>query len=150
MRKNPLGLKQYNAWKKDFRCESSPHKALEKVETDEDDQINPALLKVTIAYRRNKNKAVFNGVLHTLDVISLEDLVGICQYGLIIRPSASADQLRYGIDLMLFFARLQVSRRFPDQAELMTKLFDKVLVEAHCGSSQKQSLPSTFLDRFEE
>ena len=147
-KKYPLGANLYRSLRDEFRAEGSPQKALEAVVTDEDDKINPQLLKAAIAFQKSRNKSVFNGVLHTLDSVSLKDLVGICQYGLSIRPSASSEQLRYGVDLMNFFVRLQISVRFPEQAEVMKPLWDKVLCEAHIKSGPKLSLPSVFVERF--
>lgn len=147
-KKHPLGAKQYKAWKSEFRSKDSPTKALEKVVVDDAMQVQPSLMQAAIKFQKTKNKAAFNSFLHTLDTINVVDLVGICQYGLTIRPSASADQLTYGIELLHFFYRMKSGERFPDQMALMQDLFDCVLVEAHKQSIGQQTLPSKFLARF--
>ena len=90
---------------------------------------------------------MFNGALHAIDQVSCTDVIGVCQYGLELTPSASDDQLRYSQDLMKFFARLDLGRHFPDQTKLMTDLFDKILTVTHAKCSEAEKKPSVFLKR---
>ena len=115
-KKYPLGMKVYGKLKAEFRGSTSPQKQLEKVQVAETDEVQPALLKAAIAFKKSKNHAVFNGVLHTLEAISKKDFVGICQYGLSLKPRASPHQMRLGLDLLRFSKRLGIFKVIAAQA----------------------------------
>jgi hypothetical protein len=144
-KKHPLGAKVYAEFRKVFRASTSPQKTLADIETDEAEEINPQLLKAAIQYQKTHNRSVFNGALQMLNSVTLTDVIGICQYGLEIKPSSSPEQLRFGMDLMRFFARLDVPGKFAETAKLMTPLFDQVLSEAHAKCKGEDAKPSKFL-----
>ena len=58
-----------------------------------------------------------------------QELVGICKWGLTLRPAASPEQLRCALDLMRFWARLKLQQLQPEETAIMFSLFDDTLVQ---------------------
>ena len=58
-----------------------------------------------------------------------QELVGICKWGLTLRPSASPEQLRCAMDLMRFWARLKLLHLQPEETAIMFDLFDENMVQ---------------------
>ena len=58
-----------------------------------------------------------------------QELVGICKWGLTLRPAASPEQLRCALDLMRCWARLKLQQLQPEETAIMFSLFDDTLVQ---------------------
>ena len=58
-----------------------------------------------------------------------QELVGICKWGLTLRPAASPEQLRCAMDLMRFWARLKLLYLHPEETAIMFALFDETMVQ---------------------
>lgn len=142
-----LAAKVYQQLRDEFRSDASPEEVLERVNTTEDDAINPQLLKVAITYQQSKHRSAFNGALRALEMVGLRGLAGTGQCGLSIRPPGCAEQVRYFIDLTSFFVRLKVASICPEQAALMAQVWDEVLCEAQIKSSPKQAVPFVSFER---
>ena len=58
-----------------------------------------------------------------------QELVGICKWGLTLRPAASPEQLRCALDLMRCWARLKLQQLQPEETAIMFSLFDDTLAQ---------------------
>ncbi|CAK0862384.1 unnamed protein product [Prorocentrum cordatum] len=141
-----LGAPFYKSLRATFRSSSSSQKKLASVEVGESVNVDPRLMQAAIKFKKTGNKAVFNAVLQHLNAVNVQEVVGICQCGLEIRPAASPDQLRYGRELMELFKRLDVPAHFPEQTALMLDLFDQVLEALYASALGEHAKPSKFLE----
>jgi len=64
--------------------------------------------------------------------------VGICKWGLTLKPSASPEQLRCSLDLLRFWARLGLHKSHPEETAIMFSLFDDTMVQALSLKMQTQ------------
>jgi len=124
-----MGSKYYAKIKDLYQTEDSPQKLL--TVKDDKEEISPALLKAIVSSQaKQPNRQPMLGYLNTADKPNQKELVGILRWGLDLRPSSSAEQLRCCLDLMRYVARLKLAALFKDEMEIMRNHFDETLVQA--------------------
>jgi hypothetical protein len=143
-----MGAKYYAKIKALYQTEDSPMKLL-KV-TDDTLVIGTQLLKAIVSAKaKQPNRQPMLGYLNTADKPNQKELVGILRWGLDLKPSSSAEQLRCCLDLMRYVARLQLDKAFPTEIGIMHSHFDDSLVQAlftrlcmRCNPPQTDIVPS--------
>lgn len=104
--KYPMGVSFYNEMR--VLCQEDTGAAATLTLSDESEVVDARLVKSMIEAKKKKhlNRAPLVGWISTTEKVNQRELVGIYRWALDLRVSASADQLRAGLEVMSMTARL--------------------------------------------
>lgn len=139
----PCGQKFYQEVRVKFQNKGRPQDLL--VTDDTDGDIAPCLLQGMLTYKKSGNRAPFAGCLTLLEKASRADLVGVLRWALELRPTASAEQLKYGMDVARFITRLELQVKYAADVEVMRDWFDTLLLHVYSRTKGDHNKPSVFL-----
>lgn len=101
-----------------YQNADAPSKRLKGKDTSQ--PLSENLPNPMLAYRMNQSKrGPFNSAISSMQDVNQYELVGVLQYLLRIRPSASADQFRYSLTVLEMLQRLDVKAKFPDEFKIV-------------------------------
>jgi len=139
----PCGARFYNEVRAKFQTKDRPIDRL--VSNESDGPISAQVLQAMVAYKKNGNRAPLAGCLTVLEDVSRAELVGILRWALELRPTNSAEQLKYSMDVGRFITRLQLHKKFPKDIGVMADWLDNMLTHVFSKAKCDQTKPSVFI-----